>query len=258
METPFNPFSLKEKHILVTGASSGIGQAIAFSAARMGAIVHALGRDKERLSETLASLQEISPQAHSVFSADITQPEEINNAANSIIQSTSQLHGVVHAAGLSRLAPFRQMTLNHLREVQSINVEGPFLLSQALLKRGMIANGGSILFISSIAAFIGVPGVGAYSGTKAALIAGSRCLAMEIVKRKIRSNCLAPSLVKTPLFDLAAQTAGDDSIRRQETNHPLGFGTPEDVANAAIFFLSDASRWITGTTLVMDGGLTVN
>ena len=167
------------------------------------------------------------------------------------------LHGVVHAAGVSRLAPFRQMTLAHLREVQTINVEAPLLLTQAILRRGLVAPGGSILFISSIAAHIGVAGVGAYSASKAALIAAMRCLATEVVKRKIRANCLSPSLVVTPLFELAMQTAGADSMARQEANHPLGFGHPDDVANASIFFLSDASRWITGTTLVMDGGLTI-
>ncbi|HCL4103340.1 TPA: SDR family oxidoreductase, partial [Pseudomonas aeruginosa] len=148
------------------------------------------------------------------------------------------------------------MTEAHLHEVQSINVDSPMLLTQALLKRNLVAPGGSILFIASIAAHIGVAGVGAYSGTKAALIAMSRCLAMEVVKRNIRVNCLSPSLVETPLLDAATQTVG--SMDGQRSNHPMGFGKPEDIANAAIFMLSDASRWVTGTTLVMDGGLTIS
>ncbi|WPB57767.1 SDR family NAD(P)-dependent oxidoreductase [Xylophilus sp. GOD-11R] len=249
-----NPFTLEGKRVLVTGASSGIGQAIALGVASMGAEVLALGRDAARLDETLERLRAASPAAHAVCQADLTQPEGVTAAAAAV---TAPLDGVVHAAGISRLSPFRQMTLAHLREVQSINVEGPLLLTQAILRRNLVAAGGSILFISSIAAHIGVPGVGAYSASKAALIAATRCLAMEVAKRKIRANCLSPSLVVTPLFELAMQTAGEDSMARQEANHPLGFGRPEDVANAAVFFLSDASRWITGTTLVMDGGLTV-
>lgn len=254
MNGAHNPFSLQGKRILVTGASSGIGQSIAYGAAKMGAEIVAFGRDKARTEETLSGLRDISSAKHAIRIADLTKVEELQSAVASV---EGPLHGVVHAAGLSRLAPFRQMTLAHLREVNTINVEAPLLLTQAILRLGLVAPGGSILFISSIAAHIGVPGVGAYSGSKAALIAAMRCLAMEVVKRKIRANCLSPSLVVTPLFELAMQTAGSDSMARQEANHPLGFGHPDDVANASVFFLSDASRWITGTTLVMDGGLTI-
>ncbi|MNN46759.1 2-(S)-hydroxypropyl-CoM dehydrogenase [compost metagenome] len=130
------------------------------------------------------------------------------------------------------------------------------LLSQGILKRNLMAADGSILFIASIAAHIGVPGVGAYSGTKAALIAMSRCLAMEVIKRRIRVNCLSPALVETPLFDATVKMVG--SMTQQLERYPLGFGKPEDIANAAIFMLSGASRWVTGTTLVMDGGLTIS
>ena len=166
------------------------------------------------------------------------------------------LDGVVHSAGISRLSPIRMATSKHLAEVWTINYEAPVLLTQRLLAKGQIAPGGSILFMSSIAAFIGVAGVGVYSGTKAALIATMRCLAMEVVKRGIRVNCLAPALVETPL--LAATEQVTASLADQQASYPLGFGKPEDVANATIFYLSTASRWITGTTLVMDGGLTIS
>ena len=129
-------------------------------------------------------------------------------------------------------------------------------MTQALLKRNLVAADGSIVFIASIAAHIGVPGVAAYSGTKAALIAMMRCLAMEVVKRRIRANCLSPALVETPLLDATAALLG--SLDEERKNYPLGFGKPDDVANAAVFLLSAASRWITGTTIVMDGGLTIS
>jgi NAD(P)-dependent dehydrogenase (short-subunit alcohol dehydrogenase family) len=114
-----------------------------------------------------------------------------------------------------------------------------------------------MVFISSIAAHIGVPGVGAYSGTKAALLAIVRCLAMEVAKRGIRANCLSPALVRTPLLDATATMVGATAMQQEQNNYPLGFGEPEDIANAAVFLLSGASRWITGTTIVMDGGLTI-
>lgn len=251
--TAYNPFSLTGKRILVTGASSGLGHAIATSCARMGALIVATGRDSARLAQTMDDLRGISDLEHRSVVADLTIAEQRDEVAG----SAGQLNGLVHSAGISRLCPTRMLSEAHIREVTSINIEAPMLLTQGLLKRNLIAPDGSILFLASIAAHIGVPGVGVYSGTKAAIIAMARCLALEVVKRRIRVNCLSPSLVTTPLFDEAAKSVGGESITRQENNHPLGFGQASDVANAAIYMLSDASRWVTGTTLVMDGGLTI-
>jgi NAD(P)-dependent dehydrogenase (short-subunit alcohol dehydrogenase family) len=252
-ETCFNPFSLSGKRILVTGATSGLGMEIALSCARMGAELIVTGRDQERLARTLDALQSISDSPHQSFQADLTIAEQRAALAAAL---EKEIDGLAHSAGISRLCPVRMMGEAHLREIQAVNVEAPVLLTQSLLKRNLISSGGSILFIASIAAHIGVAGVGAYSGTKAALIALSRCLAMEVVKRRIRVNCLSPALVDTPLLEATAQIVG--SMETERNNYPLGFGKPEDIANAAIFMLSGASRWITGTTLVMDGGLTIN
>lgn len=252
-DAAFNPFSLSGKRILVTGSSSGLGQAIALSCARMGAQIIATGRDAERLQRTLAALREISAAEHVAVSAELTTPAGREALLDAV---DSEIHGVVHSAGISRLCPVRMMSEAHLREVRSINVDAPMLLTQGLLKGNRVAKDGSILFIASIAAHIGVAGVGAYSGTKAALIAMARCLAMEVLKRRIRVNCLSPALVETPLLEATAQMLG--SLDQQRAAYPLGFGKPEDIANAAIFMLSPASRWVTGTTLVMDGGLTIS
>jgi NAD(P)-dependent dehydrogenase (short-subunit alcohol dehydrogenase family) len=126
------------------------------------------------------------------------------------------------------------------------------------LSKNKIHPSGSIVFISSIAAHIGVPGVGVYSGSKAYLIAAMRCLALEVVKRKIRANCISPAIIDTPLLAATISVRGSDSMDTLESHYPLGFGTPEDVSNACIYFLSDASKWVTGTTLIMDGGLTIS
>lgn len=250
----FNPFSLDGHRILVTGSTSGLGKVIALTCARMGAEVICTGRNPERLAQTQEELQAISSRTHLAVPADLTQSHGRDTLISAV--GTSALNGVVHSAGISRLSPVRMLTEQHLREVQSINVEAPMLLTQALLKRNLIAADGSMVFIASIAAHIGVPGVAAYSGTKAALLAMVRCLAMEVIKRRIRANCLSPALVETPLLDATAALVG--SMEQERNNYPLGFGKPEDVANAAVFMLSDASRWITGTTLVMDGGLTIS
>jgi NAD(P)-dependent dehydrogenase (short-subunit alcohol dehydrogenase family) len=252
MSSTANPFSLAGKRILVSGASSGIGQQIAVSCAQMGANIIGVGRDEERVRKTQQLLDDVG-SGHQMVRADLTEAAGREVVVSSL--AGVPLHGVTHAAGISRLAPVRMFTEKHMREVQAINVEAPMLLTQALLKRNLLGDGCSLLFIASIAAHIGVPGVGAYSGSKAALLAIVRSLSMEVAKRRIRANCLSPALVRTPLLDATAKMVS--SMEQEENNYPLGFGTPEDVANAAIYFLSDASRWVTGTTLVMDGGLTV-
>lgn len=248
-----NPFALSNRRILVTGASSGLGKAIALCCANMGAEVLAVGRDDGRLHTTQLALNAISSKPHVTLRADLTQATDREKL---VTELGRPIDGLVHSAGISRLSPVRMMTEQHLREVQAINVDAPMLLTQALLKRNLVAADGSIVFIASIAAHIGVPGVAAYSGSKAALIAMMRCLAMEVVKRRIRANCLSPALVETPLLDATAALLG--SMDQERKNYPLGFGKPDDVANAAVFLLSGASRWITGTTIVMDGGLTIS
>ena len=167
----FNPFTLEKKRILVTGASSGIGREIAIAIARMGGEVIGTGRDMVRLNATKAALAEISNLKHQTISADLTMPEELSRV---VLAIEFPIDGVVHSAGISRLAPFRQLTLSHLRQVQSINLEAPLILTQKLLARNLVQRNGSLLFISSIAAHIGVPGVAAYSASKAALIAAVR------------------------------------------------------------------------------------
>jgi NAD(P)-dependent dehydrogenase (short-subunit alcohol dehydrogenase family) len=244
----FNPFSLSGKRVLVTGASSGLGRQIAISFSKMGAEVVLSARREVELANTLDAMV---AGTHSSIVADITDVAQRNRLAD----TAGPLHGVVHCAGTSRLSPIRMASEKHLHELLTLNYEGPVLLTQRLLQKKAIQNGGAILFIASIAAHIGVPGVGVYSGTKAALLATTRCLAMELVKQKIRVNCLSPSLVESPLLDLMAQSV---SLEEKSKDHPLGLGKPEDVANAAIYFVSDASRWVTGTTLIMDGGLTIS
>jgi NAD(P)-dependent dehydrogenase (short-subunit alcohol dehydrogenase family) len=249
----FNPFSLQGKRILVTGASSGLGYEIAISCARMGALIIATGRDQIRLAKTLDDLRAISDLPHIAIAADLTVAAEREALVASI---DDKIDGLAHCAGISRLCPIRLISEDYLKNLQAVNVDAPMLLTQGLLIRNRIAANGSILFIASIAAHIGVSGVGAYSGTKAALIAIARCLALEVVKHRIRVNCLSPALVETPM--IVGPGTGPGFVEGQRSVYPLGLGKPQDVANAAIFMLSGASSWITGTTLIMDGGLTIS
>ncbi|RTZ47580.1 SDR family oxidoreductase [Candidimonas sp. SYP-B2681] len=248
-----NPFSLVGKRILVTGASSGLGKHTALVCAKMGAEVVITGRDERRLSDVHKELQNISPADHKSVIANLTDAEQ---RARIVAAVGSALNGVLHGAGISKLRPVRMIDERHLGELQDININAPILLTQALLKKNLIAKEGSILFIASIAANIGVPGVGGYAGTKAALVAMARCLALEVAKHRIRVNCLLPGLVETPMLEAASTVIG--SMDSELGKYPLGFGKPSDVANAAVYFLSGASRWVTGSSLVIDGGTTID
>lgn len=240
-----NSFSLAGNRILVTGASSGIGKQIAKSCAAAGATVVATGRDAGRLQGLLA---ELPGAGHGVVTCDLADDASIK----ALVEKTGKVDGVVHSAGIYMLAPLRLSSRAHIEDQLRINTVGPMLLTQQLLLRNAVNPGGSMVFISSISGHIGVNGVSAYGGSKAALEAMARSLSLEVAKKKIRVNCLAPGLVETPMLEAARAAAGglEDILAK----YPLGLGKPEDVANAAIFFLSPASRWITGTTLVIDGG----
>lgn len=243
-----NPFSLAGKRILVTGASSGIGRQIALGCAHAGAEVLVSGRNDERLNATLAAL---SGTGHQTLPLDVRDETAVKAAA----PIAGKLDGVVHSAGISALAPLRLATRSHIENQLAANLVGPMLLTRELLLRNAIRQEGAIVFISSISAHIGVRGVSAYSASKGALEAMARSLSMEVAKKGIRVNCLAPGLVKTAMFEAAQSTTGglDETIKA----YPLGLGLPEDVAHAAVFLLAPASRWITGTTLVLDGGHSV-
>lgn len=246
----FTPFSLAGKTILVTGASSGIGRQIALSCAEAGATLILSGRNEERLNGVLSLLQEKGRQAQAI-AADLNSDAGIETLG----ASAGKIDGVVHSAGVSQLAPMRMISRAHVQDQFNTNAIAPMLLTKQLLARNSLREHGSILFISSISAHIGVHGVAAYSASKAALEGMTRSLAMEVARKKLRVNCLAPGLVETPMFEAAQSTTG--GLEETLAKYPLGIGKPEDVANAAIFFLSQASRWITGTTLVLDGGHTV-
>jgi NAD(P)-dependent dehydrogenase (short-subunit alcohol dehydrogenase family) len=241
-------FSLAGKTILVTGASSGIGRGVSVACAEQGATVIVSGRNQTRLDATLASL---SGAGHHAIAADLIDPEQLKRLAD----ECGPIDGLFFSAGIAAIAPFRMISEKHVRSVMAIDFEAPVMLTQRLLQRKQVRVGGSIVFNTAIAVKNSPAGSAIYSAAKAALNAASRTLALEVAKDRIRVTCLQCGYVQTELLEQLKQSGMDPAELASHT--PLGIGTVEDAANAAIFLLSDASRWISRTALTMDGGLSL-
>jgi NAD(P)-dependent dehydrogenase (short-subunit alcohol dehydrogenase family) len=250
-----NPLDLTGRTIIVTGASSGIGRASAVLLSELGARLILVGRNQNRLSETKTLLK---GAAHLVEIFDLNHAEDIPSWLKSVAGKTGALNGIVHSAGIQSILPLRITTTEKLDELMRINVTAALGLAKGFRQKEVCASSGSIIFISSIMGLVGQSGQSAYAASKGALISLAKSLAIELARENIRVNCVAPAMVKTEMFDKMMQTLTEDQKRKIADMHPLGFGTPEDVANAIAFLLSDAGRWITGTTLVVDGGYTAH
>lgn len=249
---PFNPFSLANKRILITGASSGIGKATAIACSKMGANIILAGRDLKRLSETHDTL---FPGRHFYISADLTNYGKIEPIISECVEKYGKFDGLVHSAGLEISAPIQFLEPTHYEKLLSINLISGFELAKIITKRKYFNSaGGSVVFISSIRGVVGMETSIAYSCSKGAIISGVRSMALEMAKKNIRVNSISPSIVETELTRKLFEQISDESQSEMLKNHPLGFGKPEDVAYACIYLLSDTSGWITGSNLVVDGG----
>ncbi len=244
-----NPFSLTGRHVLVTGASSGIGRAIAVESSRAGARVTVLGRDQNRLAQTLSALE---GDGHEMNALDLNHADALER----MVLGLDGVDGVVHAAGITRTAPAKFISQDDFQEIMSVNVQAPMELTRQLLQHKKINKAASLVFISSVVGGI-MPykGQGVYAASKGALSAYAKVLALELSARKIRANSISPAMVRTRLLDSVNIDAA--TLDADEQRYPLGYGTPEDVAWAAVYLLSDASRWMTGSNLVIDGGVTL-
>ena len=243
----YNPFSLSGKTILVTGASSGIGKAIAVMCSRMGAKVIVTGRNEERLKDTLSSL---NGDGHSYISADLSSEEDIDR----VVETCPVLNGVVHSAGIGDRTLLKMVRKKDLERVMNINFNAPVLLQRALLKKKRVEKSASIVFIASRAPFAPAFGNGIYAASKGALIAYSKTLALEVADRLIRVNCICPAMVWTEMVIKDAELTGAD-YKEKEKNYPLKrYGQPEDIAGLAVYMLSDISSWMTGSIVDITGG----
>jgi NAD(P)-dependent dehydrogenase (short-subunit alcohol dehydrogenase family) len=241
-----NAYSLEGKTILVTGASSGIGVKTAQVLASYGASLILTGRNAGKINQCMGSLQGTN---HTSIVADLANEEGIQSLAEAI----EPVNGIVFSAGITAHMPVQFIRQTDYDTIFSINYRAAVLLTSKLLAKKKIKENASLVYISSVASHLPYFGGALYSSSKAALEIYVKTLALEMASKKIRANCLAPTFVKTPMIEQTEKTLSKETMEKFEKQHPLGFGEPEDVALAAVFLLSDASKWITGISLPMGG-----
>lgn len=245
---PHTRFDLTGKTVLVTGASSGIGRAIAVMASECGAGLLISGRDDGRLKQTLNAL---AGKNHRIIKADLSEDSGIDD----LVKEIPIINGLVHCAGITAPVPVRFVRSKHIDAMMRTNYHAPVLLTTLALHARKIADGGSVVFLSSIATRFPYFGGSMYISSKSALSGFSMVMALEMAGRKIRSNCLLPGFVDTPMYQATRSHASPEAMQKFEMLHPLGIGKPEDVAGPACFLLSDASSWITGVNIPLGGSL---
>ena len=247
-----DPFSLKSKVILITGASSGIGRSCSVECSKRGADLILAGRNRDELMKTLSLLE--SGSKAEIIVEDITQPENIESAIADKVMILGKISGFIHCAGIEKTLPLKKHNAALYHDIFAINVIAGFEIAKILSLKKYKEETSSFVFISSVAGMVGEPGKAAYSASKGAVISGARSLAMELCRSNVRVNSISPAMVNTPILERMFEEIGEEASSEIIIKHPLGIGNPEDVANACIFLLSDASRWVTGTNLVIDGG----
>ena len=247
-----NPFSLYNKKFIITGASSGIGRQCAISISESGGKIALLGRDNTRLEETLSAM---SGDGHIIFPVDLLDYPSVEKTVEQIVKGLGKIDGIINCAGISTTLPFLYCKPDKLELFFKTNVFGAINITRLICKKGNFSDeGGSVIFISSVMGSAGEIGKSIYSMTKGALDAGVRSLAVELAAKRIRVNSISPGVVITPLSKQAVYSRDEESLNKITSLHPLGLGQPEDVANACVYLLSDAARWVTGVNLLLDGG----
>lgn len=246
----YNPYSLKDKTILITGASSGIGQSTAIECSKLEAKVIIVGRNKERLNETFLQLE---GDGHQQFLVELKEIELLK----SFVDSLPKLDGIVHSAGTTKNVPFQFATKENIDEVMLVNYYAPSEITRLALRAKKVNKNASIVFISSVSGIYSTaPASTIYSSSKGAVNGLVKGMALDLAPRGIRVNSVNPGVVETGIFDSGVIT--EEQLEENKKQYPLKrFGKPSDIAFSVIFLLSDASSWVTGSNLLIDGGLTL-
>ncbi|SUC37289.1 3-oxoacyl-[acyl-carrier-protein] reductase FabG [Providencia rustigianii] len=242
---------LKNKKILITGASSGIGRVVAQFFSTQGAQLVITGRNESRLTETFQKLHGLN---HLQLTADITDLSSITTLVKSSVDFLGPLDGIVHCAGIQKTLPLQILKEEQFDEIFTTNIKSAQFLTKELRKKGNYNKGCSLIYISSVAGVCGEPAITTYSASKAALMGLTKSAAIELARNNIRVNCIAPGHVSTEMAVDFSKKLTKEQLDIIEKKHPLGLGKPEDIAHAAAYLVSNLSSWVTGTTLFVDGG----
>ncbi|MCK5575899.1 MAG: SDR family oxidoreductase [Sphingomonadales bacterium] len=245
-----NPMDMSSRTVLVTGASAGIGRAVAILMSQLGARVILNGRNEERLNTTLENL---SGEGHIVAAHDLSDMNGIAPWMKSLGQEYGPMNGVVHCAGIQVTKPVRIVDEAFFDETMRTNLGSALALARGFRQKACKGSPASMVFVSSVSGFIGQPGNAVYAASKGGLLSAMRALAIEFLRDDIRVNAVAPALVETEMAQKARDGMTADQYQYMLDQHPMGIGKPEDVANAIAFLLSDASRWINAVTLPVEG-----
>lgn len=244
-----NPFCIQGKKILVTGASSGIGASIAITLSRWGANVIITGRNEERLYKTFCTINK--SEDNMMIIADLAQKDNLDK----LIAALPCIDGIILCAGVVKTMPVKNISDKAIDEIFEINTMSNIRLCQRILKSKKLNKGSSVIFISSVSTFNVKIGNSLYSATKGAINSFTKAMALELAPRRIRVNAIQPGFIHTGLLNSGIIT--NEQIEEYISKHPLGLGEASDIANLCIYLLSDASRWMTGSILTIDGGLTL-
>lgn len=243
-----SPFYLKNKTIFVTGASSGLGACTAIECSKVGAKVIISGRNEERLNNTF---NQLFGQGHTQYVFDLTVKENVKELADLL----PQLDGLAICAGITKTIPVKFISNESIDEIFQTNIFSSMQLIQRLLKQKKINKGGSVVFISSISTAYADKGNSIYAASKGAINSFSKVLALELATQRITSNCVQPGFVPSGM--LSSGVVSEEQLEEERKRYPLGFGEPTDIANGIIYLLSDAAKWVTGSVLTIDGGVTL-
>ncbi len=247
-----NNLNLNNKNIIITGASSGIGRQCAITFSQFGANIILVARNKEKLEQTLNKLNKGN---HITFAHDLTEYDKLEEIINISVGKIGRISGFVHSAGIEMILPLKGMQPSYYEKMFAINVIAGFEIAKIISKKKYLdEKGASFVFISSVMGILGQPGRVGYCSSKGALISGVKAMSLELAKKNIRVNCVLPGVVETEMSNEMFQRLSEESKKEIVDMHPLGLGMPEDIANASAFLLSDASRWMTGSNLIVDGG----
>ena len=249
-----NPITIEGKTIVITGSASGIGRQCAIDFSNAGANLVLLDINEEQLSVTKELCNpEVSCR---VYRCDLTDAESLDSLVKQVVSENGLISGMLHCAGIEKTLSFAKLSSADYERIYSVNVVGAINLLKQLTKKGIRADNAKYVLIASITALVGRLGVAAYAASKGAIVSIVKTLALELAPKGMTINCISPGTILTPLMQKMMESLTEEEQAARKEGFPLGLGNPSDIANTAMFLLSDGARWITGQNIVVDGGYT--